>query len=182
MKLATAISIAQTELNSAIQMELNSEDLSLQVSREVKVRNAFWPASLFSHFNSQRYISRKITMASPVCWGELHCVDSTCQEPCLLQPSRTRGSSSSSEPHSQWKHTWISVLARCYWVSWEVCTVLLEQSTAVWHSTHLCKQITAYTVVRSFLLLLSFLPFFIFYFNIKDTLKSIQTGIDTSYT
>lgn len=52
-----------------------------------------------------------------------------------------------------------------------VHTVLLEQSTAVWHSTHLCKQITAYTVVRSFLLLLSFLPLFFFLFQHKRYFK-----------
>lgn len=41
MKLATRVSTAQIELNSVIQVKLNSEDLSLQVSIEVKGCNVF---------------------------------------------------------------------------------------------------------------------------------------------
>ena len=59
-----------------------------------------------------------------------------------------------------------------------VDAVLLEKNATVLHSTHPCKRIAGYTVVRS----IGFLPLLLlyFYFNIEDILKSIQMGISTS--
>lgn len=48
-----------------------------------------------------------------------------------------------------------------------VDAVLLEKNTAVWHSTHPCKQITAYTVVTS----INFLPLFFFLFKHRRYFK-----------
>lgn len=59
MKLATHVSTAQIELNSVIQVKLNSEDLSLQVSIEVKGCNVFWPASLSFLIFLHKDISQK---------------------------------------------------------------------------------------------------------------------------
>lgn len=55
-----------------------------------------------------------------------------------------------------------------------VDAVLLEKNATVWHSTHPCKRIAGYTVVRS----IGFLPLLLlyFYFNIEDILKKHSDG------